>query len=59
VVVAGSPAKEILKYSRSNNVDLIIMSTHGRSGFSSIVFGSEANKIIRQTKVPVLLKPAG
>jgi len=58
-VLAGNPAKEILKYSRNNNVDLIIMSTHGRSGVSRIVFGSVANKIIRQTEVPVLLKPAG
>ena len=58
-VLAGNPAKEILKYSRNNDVDLIIMSTHGRSGVSRIVFGSVANKIIRQTEVPVLLKPAG
>jgi len=57
-VLAGNPAKEILKYSRNNNVDLIIMSTHGRSGVSRIVFGSVANKIIRQTEVPILLKPA-
>jgi len=58
-VLAGNPAKEILKYSKDNNIDLIIMSTHGRSGVPSIVFGSVANKIIRQTEVPVLLKPAG
>jgi nucleotide-binding universal stress UspA family protein len=57
-VLAGRPAEEILKYSHNKNIDLIIMSTHGRSGFSSMVFGSEANKIIRQTKIPVLLKPA-
>ena len=57
-VLAGNPAKEILEYSRQNNVDLIIMSTHGRSGVSSIVFGSVANKIIRQTEIPVLIKPA-
>ena len=56
-VLAGDPAKEILKYSKNNNIDLIIMSTHGRSGVSRIVFGSVANKIIRQTEVPILLEP--
>jgi len=58
-VLAGDPVKEILKYSKDNNIDLIIMSTHGRSGVSRIVFGSVANKIIRQAEVPILLKPAG
>ncbi len=58
-VLTGNPAKEILKYSKSNNIDLIIMSTHGRSGVSGIVFGSVANKIIKQSDVPVLLKPIG
>ena len=57
-VLAGNPAQEIIKYSRDKDVDLIIMSTHGRSGFSRIVFGSVADKVIRQTEVPVLLKPA-
>ena len=57
-VLTGDPAKEILKYSKNKNVDLIIMSTHGKSGFSKVVFGSVAYKILGQTKVPVLLKPA-
>jgi len=58
-VLAGNPAKEIIEYSSNNDVDLIIMSTHGRSGVSRIVFGSVADKVIRQTEVPILLKPAG
>lgn len=58
-VLSGNPAEEIIKYSRNTDVDLIIMSTHGRSGVSRIVFGSVADKVIRQTEVPVLLKPAG
>jgi len=58
-VLEGNPAEEIIKYSKNNGVDLIIMSTHGRSGFSRIVFGSVADKIIRQTETPILLKPAG
>ena len=59
VVLSGKPADEIIKYSKDNEIDLILMSTHGRSGFSRIVFGSVADKVLRQTEVPVLLKPAG
>jgi nucleotide-binding universal stress UspA family protein len=58
-VLSGKPSEEIIKYSKDNEVDLIIMSTHGRSGFSRVVFGSVADKVLRQTEVPVLLKPAG
>jgi nucleotide-binding universal stress UspA family protein len=57
-VIAGNPAEEIIEYSRNNKVDLIIMSTHGRSGVSRWVFGSVADKVIRHTEVPVLIKPA-
>ncbi len=59
VVLSGDPAEEIIKYSKLNGVDLIIMSTHGRSGFSRLMFGSVADEVIRQTEVPVLLRPAG
>ena len=58
-VLEGNPAEEIIKYSKDNKVDLIVMSTHGRSGFSRIVFGSIADKVLRQTEVPLLLRPAG
>jgi len=58
-VLTGNPAEEIIKYSKNNGIDLIIMSTHGRSGFSRIVFGSVADKVIRQTETPILLRPAG
>ncbi|MFC1866265.1 universal stress protein [Chloroflexota bacterium] len=57
-VLEGNPTKAILKYSKDTDVDLIIMSTHGRSGFSRMVFGSVADKVLRQTEVPVLLRPA-
>jgi nucleotide-binding universal stress UspA family protein len=57
-ILAGNPAEEIIKYSQKNNVDLIIMSTRGRSGISRWVFGSVAEKVIRNSTVPVLIKPA-
>jgi nucleotide-binding universal stress UspA family protein len=56
-ILAGNPAEEIIKYSQKNNVDLIIMSTRGRSGISRWVFGSVAEKVIRNSTVPVLIKP--
>ncbi len=58
-VLSGKPAEEILTYSQRSGVDLIIMSTHGRSGVSRWVFGSVADKVIRQTEIPVLIRPAG
>jgi nucleotide-binding universal stress UspA family protein len=55
VVAEGRPSDEILEYSQKNNVDLIVMSTHGRSGISRFFFGSEAEKVSRHSPIPVLL----
>ena len=54
-VVVGRPADEILDYIERNKVDLIIMSTHGRSGVSRWVIGSVAEKVLRHSAVPVLV----
>ncbi len=60
VVAWGMPADEILYYARKNEVDLIIMSTHGRSGVSRWAFGSVADKVMRYSPVPVLVvRPDG
>ena len=59
-VVEGKPSEEILSYATKNKVDLIIMSTHGSSGFTRWAFGSVADKITRHSAVPVLvIAPAG
>jgi len=55
VTVEGRAADEILSYTEKNNVDLIVMSTHGRSGLSHFFFGSVAEKVSRHSRVPVLL----
>jgi len=57
VVVWGVAADEIVDYARKNQVDLIIMSTHGRSGVSRWAFGSVADKVMRRSPVPVLVIP--
>ncbi len=51
----GDPADEIIDYARVNDIDLIAMSTHGRSGISHLIFGSVAEKVLRGTRSPVLL----
>jgi nucleotide-binding universal stress UspA family protein len=55
VTVKGRAADEMLSYAEKNGVDLIVMSTHGRSGLSRFFFGSVAEKVSRHSRVPVLL----
>ncbi len=59
VLVTGYPAEEILRYAESNNIDLIMMATHGRSGLSRWVMGSVADKVLRASGLPVWLVRAG
>ncbi len=56
-VIEGLPAEAIIDYARKNKVDLIIMSTHGRSGISRWVYGSVADRVVRNSVVPVLAAP--
>lgn len=51
----GKPAEEIVDYAQTHDVDLIAMSTHGRSGVGRWVFGSVAEKVLRGTSLPILL----
>ena len=55
VAILGQPADEILQYSKEHRIDLIIMSTHGRSGISRWALGSVADKVMRHSTVPVLI----
>jgi nucleotide-binding universal stress UspA family protein len=55
VLMNGRVVESILDYARDNGVDLIAMSTHGRSGISRLVLGSVADKIVRRSSLPVLL----
>lgn len=45
----------ILNVSRVNNVDLIVMGSHGASGFKEMFIGSNAEKVVRSSEVPVLI----
>jgi nucleotide-binding universal stress UspA family protein len=53
-VMVGDPAEETLNYVRSEGIDLVIMGTHGRKGLEHILFGSVAERVVKQSPVPVL-----
>jgi len=55
----GYPAEEILHYADENKVDLLLLATHGHSGLKRWVLGNVADKILRVSKIPVLLVRAG
>jgi nucleotide-binding universal stress UspA family protein len=55
VVVSGKAADEIISYAEKNDVGLIIMTSHGRSGIMSWATGSIASKLLQATAVPMLL----
>ena len=56
----GPAAAAIVDAARLYGADLIVMSTHGRSGLGRVVFGSVAESVLRGTAVPILLvRPHG
>lgn len=57
VFTYGHPADEILKYSNEVNPSLIVMATHGRSGFAEWTVGGVAEKVLLHAPMPVLLIP--
>ena len=54
IVREGEAAHEILDVAEQEQVDAIIIATHGRTGLSKIVFGSVAQRVVRRAKCPVL-----
>jgi universal stress protein A len=54
-VASGKPASEILRVSRARHTDLIVMSSHGSSGFRKLFFGSTTERVLRETTVPTLV----
>lgn len=49
------PAYNIIKYVKAEGADLVVMSTHGRTGLARFVFGSVAHKVMQGLNVPVML----
>ncbi|MCL6556112.1 MAG: universal stress protein [Burkholderiales bacterium] len=55
VVRRGDPVTEIATAARELEVDLVAMTTHGRSGLGRLLFGSVAEAVLRSTDLPVLM----
>ncbi len=55
VVMGYTPAEEILKMAEAKGCDLIFMGSHGRHGIDKIFLGSEAQKVLKNSKIPVLI----
>ena len=52
-VWAGDPARTILQYTDNNDVDQIVIGSHGRKGAARVLLGSVAETVIRRSRVPV------
>ncbi len=50
-----SPAEQILAAAKRTKSDLIVMASHGRKGFEALLLGSETQKVLARTQVPVLV----
>lgn len=58
LVVQGTPAEEIAFAAEQEKVDVIVIATHGWTGWRRFVFGSVAEKVVRLARCPVLTIPA-
>ncbi len=55
LTVEGHPAEEIIKYAEKNYISVIVMGTLGKSGLDRFLLGSVAEKVVRASKIPVLV----
>jgi len=53
--VSDSPWDEIIKVATERSCDLVFMASHGRRGVSALLLGSETNKVLTHSKIPVLV----
>jgi len=53
-IAEGRPADAIVRLAQERDVDLIVMATHGRTGFEHVLIGSVAEKVVRLAPCPVL-----
>ncbi len=55
IVVRGNPVEEIIKNAEERNCELIVMGTHGLGTLADAMLGSTARRVIRRSKMPVLV----
>jgi nucleotide-binding universal stress UspA family protein len=54
-VVPGDASNKIIDYITANEIDLVIMGTHGRKGLDKVIFGSVAERVVKTAPVPVMV----
>lgn len=57
IVRHGKPFAEIIKLSEERSVDLIVVGSHGRTGIEHVMLGSTSERLVRRSKIPVLIIP--
>ncbi len=55
VVKVGNPSLEIVNYAKNNEIDLIVIASHGRTGLNHFLLGSVTEKVVRLASCPVLV----
>ncbi len=55
ILAHGMPAQEIIRVAQEQQADLIVISTHGRTGLKHLFMGSTAERVIRHAHCPVLV----
>ena len=54
-LLRGKPATEIVRYAKEADIDLIVMSSHGLSGLEHVLFGSTAERVLRESSCNVFI----
>jgi len=54
IVVQGIPFVEIIRFAKKNEVDMLVLGTHGRTGLAHMMLGSVSEKVVRKAPCPVL-----
>jgi len=57
LVVQGKPSAEIVRYAAENEVDIIVLGTHGKGVLDQALFGSTTERVVRRAPCPVLTVP--
>lgn len=57
-LIQGIAWRDIIEFAKEKSADLIVMSTHGRTGLAHLMMGSIAERVVRSSSVPVLVVPS-
>jgi nucleotide-binding universal stress UspA family protein len=54
-MLRGKPYLEIIRYAKENRIDLLVLASHGLGGLEHVLFGSTAERVLRESPCPVLV----